>query len=429
LIFLAACLLISNLLFISLSILTPDINLIACKIAAIAFHYFILVAFMWMLAISVAQYLTFVKIIDNHITYFVKKATIMTFGIPLVIPATITLLDTNYYLNSSQTICWLQADTLYAGFIVPICVICLINFGFFVSILCSIFRRPLNFKVNANIRRNQIGASLCCFAVMGFTWLFGFTLFFNYEYKIINEIIFCALNSIQGFLIFLFHVLLSKTKRELWSKFLEKKSSLTSSSSIINAIKPQRQVKTKRGAIKQTIELKFGKMSAFSSPSANKIIVHNNNIIIDAGRNKNASSISTERNNSTSSTKTMSSTTDDDNSPTILAATLALPLQHHHYHHHVHHYKSSSPDLSSDESLRTKKFRKNQGSQDFLRASFTSSIASSASSGSTAVKRPHDNLEKILDRTKITKAKLQSEDADKDSKKIEYDLRTSGEKY
>jgi len=259
--------------------------------------------------------------------------------------------------------------------------------------------------------------------------LFGFTLFFNYEYKIINEIIFCALNSIQGFLIFLFHVLLSKTKRELWSKFLEKKSSLTSSSSIINAIKPQRQVKTKRGAIKQTIELKFGKMSAFSSPSANKIIVHNNNIIIDAGRNKNASSISTERNNSTSSTKTMSSTTDDDNSPTILAATLALPLQHHHYHHHVHHYKSSSPDLSSDESLRTKKFRKNQGSQDFLRASFTSSIASSASSGSTAVKRPHDNLEKILDRTKITKAKLQSEDADKDSKKIEYDLRTSGEKY
>lgn len=261
--------------------------------------------------------------------------------------------------------------------------------------------------------------------------MFGFTLFFNYEYKIINEIIFCVLNSIQGFLIFLFHVLLSKTKRELWSKFLEKKSSLSSSSSVINAVTSQRHGKSNKGAIKQTIELKFGNMAAYTSPSANKIIVHNNNIIIDASgaaQKKNTSSIAAERNNSTGSTNTESTTTADDNSPTILAATFALPLQHHHYHHHVHHYKSSSSDSSGDDMAKAKKMRKN-ASQDFLRASFASSTASSASSASTVLKRPRDNFERQLGRAKTSKANL-GEDVDaKDAKKPEFDVQSSDEKY
>ncbi len=40
------------------------------------------------------------------------------------------------------------------------------------------------------------------------------------EPSFIHQLIFCICNSFQGFFIFLFHVYLSKPKRELWQTFL-----------------------------------------------------------------------------------------------------------------------------------------------------------------------------------------------------------------
>ena len=39
------------------------------------------------------------------------------------------------------------------------------------------------------------------------------------EFRHIHQLIFCISNSLQGFLIFLFHIYLSKPKRELWRTF------------------------------------------------------------------------------------------------------------------------------------------------------------------------------------------------------------------
>lgn len=183
------------------------------------------------------------------------------------------------------------------------------------SILQSIFRRPSTFKMSPNIRKNQIGASLCCFVLMGSTWIFGLTLLFNYKYKLINEIIFCVMNTTQGFLIFLFHVLLSKTKRDLWNKYIQKKKSIPSANTTTNS---SIQSSKKFDSLKQHLKLKLSTgFALFSSGNKNQIIVtNNNNIILNNGTNASNSS------------------------------TGQIVQQHHHFHHHVHHYTNDDSKSS-----------------------------------------------------------------------------------
>lgn len=52
---------------------------------------------------------------------------------------------------------------------------------------------------------------------LGCTWLFGILVLIQPIF--LHQLIFCICNSLQGFLIFLFHVYLSKPKRELWQTF------------------------------------------------------------------------------------------------------------------------------------------------------------------------------------------------------------------
>ena len=52
---------------------------------------------------------------------------------------------------------------------------------------------------------------------LGCTWLFGILVLLRPIF--LHQLIFCISNSLQGFLIFLFHVYLSKPKRELWQTF------------------------------------------------------------------------------------------------------------------------------------------------------------------------------------------------------------------
>jgi hypothetical protein len=52
---------------------------------------------------------------------------------------------------------------------------------------------------------------------LGCTWSFGILVLIRPLF--IHQLIFCISNSSQGFLIFLFHVYLSKPKRELWQTF------------------------------------------------------------------------------------------------------------------------------------------------------------------------------------------------------------------
>lgn len=130
-------------------------------------------------------------------------------GIPVII--TVTNLGAfwgqGYHLKSY---CWLsiESGSLYL-FIIPVCLICLINILIIVSLLRVLFassimaKSSLQKKASSGLR--SLGTLL---PVLGVTWLFGI-LVVN-EKAVVFQYLFVVANSLQGFFIFVLHVLLDK---------------------------------------------------------------------------------------------------------------------------------------------------------------------------------------------------------------------------
>lgn len=133
-------------------------------------------------------------------------------GIPVII--TVTNLGAfwgqGYHLKSY---CWLsiESGSLYL-FIIPVCLICLINILIIVSLLRVLFassimaKSSLQKKASSGLR--SLGTLL---PVLGVTWLFGI-LVVN-EKAVVFQYLFVVANSLQGFFIFVLHVLLDKKVR------------------------------------------------------------------------------------------------------------------------------------------------------------------------------------------------------------------------
>lgn len=65
---------------------------------------------------------------------------------------------------------------------------------------------------------NQLRMAICVFFLLGFTWIFG--LLAVCEMRIVFSYLFCIFNTLQGFFLFLFHVLRERSARKYWSDFL-----------------------------------------------------------------------------------------------------------------------------------------------------------------------------------------------------------------
>ena len=80
-----------NALFLGLTLVPPLAHLRACTALATLLHYFIIVAFLWMLVMAIAQYMKFIKIIDNYMRFFMAKSSLFTFCLPFIVPTVIYL--------------------------------------------------------------------------------------------------------------------------------------------------------------------------------------------------------------------------------------------------------------------------------------------------------------------------------------------------
>lgn len=214
---------------------------------------------------------------------------------------------------------------------------------------------------------------------------------FNYDNRFINEIIFCVLNTTQGFSICLFHVLLSKAKRDLWSKLINNSSKIkhkqitnsksntsnsngnnnnnnnnntNNSSNSSNSNKTSNQsTSTNLGTFKQTIKLKINDISAPNMNSNQIILNNNNNIIMSENGIKNISLddeikkkieplalnnneyLRKQQHNNDNNTLDVSKAQKQHNKfyyALPAEAMLTATQQHHHYHHHIHHHNSNN---------------------------------------------------------------------------------------
>uniref|UniRef100_A0A2M4A1V4 Putative g protein-coupled receptor n=2 Tax=Anopheles triannulatus TaxID=58253 RepID=A0A2M4A1V4_9DIPT len=206
----------------------PDIDLrrvsrIECALLGSTLHYIILVTFMWMLVTAYLQFQRYVKVVGRlRSAHFILKATALSWGVPLVPVATFLAADHALYLkrDNLSDICYPHGAALWYGLLLPIAAIVLLNLVSFVVVLyhiCTIRQRNRHLPGKAtehDLTHAQLRLSVFLFFLLGLPWIFGM-LTTGTEEKLFAYL-FCLTAPVQGFVLFLYFVVMDPVARRLW---------------------------------------------------------------------------------------------------------------------------------------------------------------------------------------------------------------------
>ncbi|XP_028410421.1 CD97 antigen-like [Dendronephthya gigantea] len=186
-----------------------------CIAVSMLLYFFVLSLFGWMLCEGIVVYLQLVNVFTGlslggkHL----KSFYVIGWGIPAIVMA--VLVGVNDLENfKSEHACWCQGGGgLFWTFVGIIILILLINIIIFVLALRNAMSSSMaseSAKTDSKLRKAKVGlkGSAILLPILGLTWLFGL-LVFNRD-TIAFKYLFAIFNSLQGLMIFVFHVLLSK---------------------------------------------------------------------------------------------------------------------------------------------------------------------------------------------------------------------------
>uniref|UniRef100_A0A3B4YRH1 Adhesion G protein-coupled receptor G2a n=1 Tax=Seriola lalandi dorsalis TaxID=1841481 RepID=A0A3B4YRH1_SERLL len=228
---LCCSLLLLNLVFLldGWLVLYPAVGL--CTSTAFFLHYFLLTSFTWAGLEALHMYLSIVQVFTPYLSRYMLKFTLMGWGIPLlVVIITLSVDKDNYglvtygkYTNgTSDDFCWLRNNVaFYVGvvaYFLLILVLCLLVFIVVMVQLARIKRQnPQNQSPNRGLMtdlRSIAGLSI----LLGLTW--GFALFAWGPLYLPFVYLFSIFNSLQGFLVFVFHCAVKENVRRQWRTYL-----------------------------------------------------------------------------------------------------------------------------------------------------------------------------------------------------------------
>nr|XP_040029884.1 adhesion G-protein coupled receptor G4 [Gasterosteus aculeatus aculeatus] len=228
---LSAALLGLSMLFLLDSWLSSFSNYSLCIATAAALHYFLLASFTWMALEAVHMYLALVKVFNIYIPSYIAKLCALGWGIPLVVVSLVLTIDKDAYgsivpdesavaLQSAEQFCWLQDDVFfYVTVVAFILLILLCNTFVFIVVLIQIRQMRANKQPTSGLSSlHDLRAVVSLTVLLGLTWSMGFFSFG--PGKVFVMYLFSIFNSLQGFLVFLFHCLMKENVRKQWRVFL-----------------------------------------------------------------------------------------------------------------------------------------------------------------------------------------------------------------
>ncbi|XP_052862955.1 uncharacterized protein LOC128269510 [Anopheles cruzii] len=192
---------------------------IECALLGSVFHYIILVTFMWMLLTAYLQFMRYVKVLGRlRPSHVILKATVLCWGAPLVPVATYLASDYTLYLKRDNLtdICYPHGDALWFGLMLPIAAIVFFNLVSFVVVLYHICAIPANLskQTDRDLTLAQLRLSVFLFFLLGLPWIFGM-LTTGTEDKLFAYL-FCLTAPVQGFVLFLYFIVIDPGARRLW---------------------------------------------------------------------------------------------------------------------------------------------------------------------------------------------------------------------
>lgn len=199
----------------------------SCVIIGASLHYSVIVQFCWMLIIAYLQYKRYVQVLGKtRPRRFLLKAALVGWGVPLIPVILVIIIDRQSYIPLENTadslkVCYPSGNSLYYGIMLPVGGIILANLVIFVIVVYNIVKGPdeaLQQTENKKIIMPHIRLSVLLFFLLGCTWSFG--LLTAFKAGIIFSYLFCLTATLQGFILFVYFIILDPTTRKLWIKRL-----------------------------------------------------------------------------------------------------------------------------------------------------------------------------------------------------------------
>lgn len=200
---------------------------LACVGLGALLQYSILVAFSWMLITAYLQFMRYVKVLgQTRVSRFFLKSFLIGWGLPLIPVLLVVGIAPSSYVrhieSQSSGICYPSGTALYLGVMLPVAIIVLANLIIFLMVIYNILIGPGG-KLRATERDltlAQLRLSVFLFFLLGLSWIFGFLA--TTKAGLIFSYLFCLTATIQGFVLFVYFIILDPGTRKLWRNFFTK---------------------------------------------------------------------------------------------------------------------------------------------------------------------------------------------------------------
>ncbi|XP_020706526.2 adhesion G-protein coupled receptor G2 [Athalia rosae] len=198
---------------------------IPCMISGAILHYAVLAEFSWMLVTAWLQFKRYVTVLGvTRPPRFLLKAAAFAWGIPLTIVSIVASIDPYIYLpsvDSNVTFCQVSGIARYVAFLAPITLIISSNIVLFVCVIRSIFgtrQMATRFSDDKDLVIAQLRLAILLFFLLGITGVFG--LVAQMGGGLVFSYLFCVTATLQGFVLFMFFIIIDPTTRNRWYSLL-----------------------------------------------------------------------------------------------------------------------------------------------------------------------------------------------------------------
>ncbi|XP_060711048.1 adhesion G protein-coupled receptor E1-like isoform X3 [Hemiscyllium ocellatum] len=192
-------------------------NKTSCAIIAGLLHYLFLACFSWMLLEGIQLYLMVVKVFNAN-SMRLRYMCLFGYGFPLLVVTISAAVYSEGY--GTDRYCWLSLKSGFLwAFIAPVCVIILVNAGFFILTVWRLVNKFSSLNPDMSELKKVRAFTFTAIAqlcLLGCTWIFGMLHF--QENTIVMAYVFTVINSLQGAFIFILHCLFNKQVRDEYSK-------------------------------------------------------------------------------------------------------------------------------------------------------------------------------------------------------------------
>ncbi|RVE74881.1 hypothetical protein OJAV_G00026630 [Oryzias javanicus] len=230
---LAIALVLLNLHFLTTEMAAGSSSPGLCLYVALAIHYSLLATFCWMALEGFHLYLLIIKVFNIHINRYMVKISVVGWGVPAVIVLVLLSINKDFYgrytfvdsSNSTSTaICyitdekvkWVTTVGVFGLVFVFVMAIFLVTVRNMMPNCCQKEFEQKNWR---GLKQN-VCTVLVLFTLLGITW--GLVFFSFGQLTTPGLYLFCILNSLQGFFIFLFFVMSRRKTKDILTSSSER---------------------------------------------------------------------------------------------------------------------------------------------------------------------------------------------------------------